>query len=110
VYSASGSWTDDYCLGLLTLVGDDPMDPSSWVKEKQSVFSKLSGWVYGPGHCSFVPAVDGSLWMIYHANLVSGTGWDGRSIWIAPVEFNSNGKPRFGIPSRRVEFPVSVKP
>ena len=29
VYSASGSWTDAYCLGKLTLTGDDPMDPGS---------------------------------------------------------------------------------
>lgn len=28
VYSASGSWTDDYCLGLLTLTGPDPLDPA----------------------------------------------------------------------------------
>ena len=51
VYSASGSWTDDYCLGLLTLTGPDPLDPAG--------------------------AED---WIVYHANEVSGSGWRGRSV------------------------------
>jgi GH43 family beta-xylosidase len=33
IYSASGSWTDDYCLGQLTYLGGDPLDPASWRKE-----------------------------------------------------------------------------
>lgn len=110
VYSASGSWTDQYCLGMLTLVGDDPLNPEHWEKASRAVFKKLSKVAYGPGHCSFAPAVDGSIWMIYHANLQSGTGWNGRSVWIAPVTFDENGEPDFGRPSLEVEFPVSVTP
>ena len=49
-YSASGSWTDDYCLGLLTLVGDDPLNPEHWEKSKTAVFRKRNGIAYGPGH------------------------------------------------------------
>ena len=52
-YSASGSWTDDYCLGLLTLVGRDPLLPSSWLKMPRPVFAS-SGQVFGPGHACFV--------------------------------------------------------
>ncbi|MBO7740055.1 MAG: glycosyl hydrolase family 43, partial [Clostridia bacterium] len=64
---------------------------------------------FGPGHCSFSTAVDGSIWMIYHANLVSGTGWGGRSVWIAPVTFAEDGTPIFGKPQKEVQFPVALK-
>ena len=63
-YSASGSWTDDYCLGLLTLTGDDPMNPDHWTKATSPVFQKEPGLAYGPGHNSFTTAIDGSVWMV----------------------------------------------
>lgn len=110
VYSASGSWGDYYCLGMLTLTGEDPMDPSSWTKESSPVFTRREGVCYGPGHCSFSTAVDGSVWMIYHGNQISDTGWDGRSVWISPVTFDENGKPDFGKPETTVRFPVAVQP
>jgi len=84
VYSASGSWTDYYCLGKLTLTGADPMDPAAWTKSADPVFSSGAG-CYGPGHCCFVTAPDESLWMIYHGNLHAGSGWDGRSCRAQPV-------------------------
>lgn len=96
VYSASGSWTDYYCLGQLTLTGDDPLDPQSWSKEREPIFSSGAN-TYGPGHCSFVTAPDGTLWMVYHANLNSGSGWDGRSCRAQPVFWDGEtldlGKP-----------------
>ena len=108
VYSASGSWTDFYCLGMLTLTGDDPMNPDHWDKSSRSVFQRRVGVAYGPGHCSFTTAADGSVWMVYHANLVSGTGWNGRSVWIAPVTFDEDGEPDFGKPRKEVQLPVGV--
>ncbi len=84
VYSASGSWTDHYCMGMLRLQGEDLLSAASWVKEKEPVFSGKEG-AYGPGHGCFVEARDGSLWMVYHCNQFSGTGWDGRSAWLQPV-------------------------
>ena len=109
VYSASGSWLDDYCLGMLTLTGDNPMDPACWQKSDSPVFEKRFGTCFGPGHASFTTAVDGSLWMIYHGNLQSGTGWEGRSIWISPVTFDKDGNPEFGKPQKEVQFPVRVE-
>ena len=109
VYSASGSWTDFYCLGMLTLTGDDPLDPTHWEKEKRPVFQRRVGTCYGPGHCSFSTALDGSVWMIYHGNLKSGTGWQGRSVWIAPVTFDEDGKPDFGRPEPEVLFPIPME-
>lgn len=87
VYSASGSWTDYYCLGQLTLTGDDPMDPACWTKSEQSVFSSTAD-TYAPGHCSFVEALDGQLWMVYHANIESFAGWGGRTCRAQPVSWD----------------------
>lgn len=109
VYSASGSWSDFYCLGMLTLTGDDPLNPAHWEKSETPVFQKKDGLAYGPGHCSFATAHDGSIWMIYHANQTAGSGWDGRSVWISPVLFDENGTPNFGEPTPEVTFPVPVK-
>ena len=108
-YSASGSWTDDYCIGMLTLVGDNPMDPASWKKSETPVFEKRWAVCYGPGHASFTTAIDGSVWMIFHGNLEMGTGWEGRSIWISPVTFDENGIPNFGAPQSEVSFPVGIE-
>ena len=113
IYSGSGSWTDDYCMGLLTLTGEDPLDAASWKKNGVPIMRKKPGVAYGPGHCSVTTAVDGSLWMIYHANLESGTSWGGRSCWIAPITFDKNGKPvvgKMGYPQAEVEFPIGLKP
>ncbi len=109
VYSASGSWTDQYCLGMLTLTGEDPLDAASWEKALRPVFRYRPGICYGPGHCSFSTAVDGSIWMIYHANLEAGTGWGGRSVWIAPITFDESGMPVFGTPQKEVEFPIAIE-
>ncbi|MBR6361014.1 MAG: family 43 glycosylhydrolase, partial [Clostridia bacterium] len=88
-YSASGSWTDDYCLGMLTLCGR-PDCPASWVKSPLPALTKAET-AYGPGHCCFVQS-GGEDYIVYHANLESGTGWNARSIRIQPVSY------RYGLP------------
>ena len=95
VYSASGSWADDYCLGLLTLTGD-PMDPAAWAKCPVPVLRKAKT-AYGPGHPSFIKGSDGADYVVYHANLISGTGWNGRTVRIQPVCWRG-GFPVFGRP------------
>ena len=41
VYSASGSWDNDYALGLLTMDRqDDPLDTRSWTKESEPIFQQ----------------------------------------------------------------------
>jgi GH43 family beta-xylosidase len=105
VYSASGSTTDEYCLGMLTLTGEDPLDPAAWEKGETPVFSRTDS-VFGPGHCSFTTAADDGIWMIYHANLVSGTGWWGRSVWLSPVRLQESGVPDFGRICPEISYPV----
>ena len=96
LYSASGSWTDDYCIGMLAFIGDDPLDPASWAKCPRPVLSKTAG-AYGPGHCSVLRAANGQAYLVYHANLESGTGWNGRSVRVQPFR-RILGVPVFGKP------------
>ena len=95
IYSASGSWTDDYCLGMLALTGDDVTDPACWAKCPMPVFEKRDT-AYGPGHCSFLNLA-GQDYIVYHANVESGTGWNGRTVRIQPFTWRGN-VPVFGSP------------
>ncbi|UYZ59737.1 glycoside hydrolase family 43 protein [Hymenobacter latericus] len=95
IYSASGSWTDDYCLGQLTYLGGYPLEPASWRKEPQPVFSKTDT-IFGPGHASFV-VVDGQHHIIYHAARSSQAGW-ARQIRAKPFGWHPDGSPNFGRP------------
>lgn len=99
VYSASGSWTDDYCLGMLTASSTaDVMLAGSWTKSPGCVFSKNTG-AYGPGHNAFTTSPDGSEdWQLYHANTTAGTGWNGRTIRAQRFTWNADGSPNFGRP------------
>lgn len=97
IYSASGSWTEDYCLGLLTFSGGDILDPVNWLKNSQPVFSKTTG-AYGVGHCSFVQSPDGTEdWMVFHAMEKADGGWSGRHVRTQPFSWN-NDEPVFGTP------------
>ena len=96
VYSASGSWTDDYAYGMLTATGSDLLDRASWTKAASPVFEKTSE-VFGPGHGSFVTSPDGTQpWMIFHSARRSGSGWD-RTMSVQPYTW-IDGHPVFGTP------------
>ena len=113
IYSASGSWTDDYCLGRLTLEGDDPLRAGSWVKHDEPVFAK-TGQVFGPGHASFVRVGDGAEgvdWIVYHAARSKGSGWD-RDVRLQPFGWDGAGNPEFGEPvtaGERVGVPTFIE-
>lgn len=97
VYSASGCWTDDYTLGLLTLSGSDPLSASSWTKTGP-VFTKKSG-AYGPGHNCVLQDGSGEWWNFYHANNNSGEGCGGlRQIRAQRLFWDAAGMPDFGSP------------
>lgn len=106
VYSASGSWTDSYALGMLTLTGDDPLDPASWTKAAKPVFAGTET-VTSPGHASFTTSPDGrEHWIVFHEALFPGAGWD-REVSTQPFTFGSDGTPRFGRPVQdRTAIPV----
>ncbi|UZJ43622.1 glycoside hydrolase family 43 protein [Marinimicrobium sp. C6131] len=97
VYSASGSWTDHYSLGLLELMSDDPLRIDSWYKHDEPVFSGTDN-VISPGHASFTLSPDGSEhWIVYHSAKYKGAGWD-RDVSMQPFEWNTDGTPDFGSP------------
>lgn len=100
VYSANNSKSDEYCLGILSWCGGDIFDSSNWIKCEEAVFEKTDD-IFGPGHCSFTTVTeDGeeSDYIVYHANLESGSGWDGRCVWIQKFSWDENDMPVFGKP------------
>ena len=101
VYSASGCWTDHYCLGMLTLAANaDPMKPESWVKTDQPVFqTSPENGVYAPGHNCFFQSPNGENWLLYHANPEPGLGCEEkRTPRMQLVCWLPNGTPDFGVP------------
>jgi GH43 family beta-xylosidase len=97
IYSASGMWTDDYCLGELAWNGGDVLDSKSWVKNPEPVFSSSES-VFGPGHCSFVLSPDGKEnWIVYHAHVHRGSGAM-RDVRIQRFAWKADGSPDFGTP------------
>lgn len=102
VFSASGCWTDDYALGMLTLKdGGNPMVAADWLKQQQPVFTKNPGGnAYGPGHNAFFKSPDGTEdWIMYHANTSAGQGCGAnRNVRIQKFTWNTDGTPNFGMP------------
>lgn len=99
IFSAGGSWTDDYCLGRLTLTGDDPLAPGAWSRHPEPVFAKTAQ-VFGPGHAGFVHLENGNGpadWIVYHAAKSRGSGW-ARDIRLQPFKWDAHDNPDFGQP------------
>lgn len=98
IYSANGSWMDDYVLGQLTNTDGDVLNPSSWTKKSTPVFGKNpQGQAYGTGHHSFTKSPDGKEdWMVYHAFKNSNGGWANRSVRAQKFTWNEDGTPNFG--------------
>lgn len=110
VFSSSGCWTDFYNLGLLRCTGDDIMDPKSWVKHPQPIFTtSVSNSIYAPGHNSFFKSPDGKEdWILFHANNKPGHGCSTlRAPRMQKIEWQADGTPRLGIPlSNKEQIPI----
>lgn len=52
-FSGAGSWCEDYCIALLELAGNDPLDKNCWKKAEKPLFSG-NETVFGAGHCSVI--------------------------------------------------------
>ena len=97
IYSCGASWLPTYKLGMLELVGDDPLDPASWKKYAEPVF-RSNEQTFGVGHGCFVQSPDHKEWWnVFHAKREREAGWR-RSIFVQPFEFDANGLPVFGSP------------
>lgn len=99
VYSASGSWTDDYCLALITApVSADLLDAASWSKRSEPLFTS-NGGIYGPGHHSMTQSPDGREdWMVYHTARWKGAGWT-RNVRAQKFTWNPDDTPNLGTPA-----------
>jgi GH43 family beta-xylosidase len=100
VYSCAASWLPSYRLGLLELVGTDPLQPGHWRKHAQPVFTGTER-TFGVGHSCFVPSPDGhEWWHVYHAKRTREPGWP-RDMMLQPFRFDAAGFPQFGEPIAR---------
>lgn len=100
VYSASGCWTDNYTLGMLSInLGKDLLNAANWKKYSLPVFqSNPKENVYAAGHNSFFKSPDGKEnWILYHANSAPNQGCGGhRSPRAQKFLWDKNGVPFFG--------------
>jgi GH43 family beta-xylosidase len=102
IYSASACWDDNYSLGMLTASeSSDLLNPASWEKSPQPVFSKsVENHVYGPGHNSFTKSPDDTEdWIIYHGKTEANSKCEGRSTRAQKFSWNTDGAPNFGVPA-----------
>jgi len=109
VYSASASWTPDYCLGLLHNKTRDILNPTAWIKHGP-VFKKTDQ-VWGVGHCSFVKSLcQTEDWIIYHSKSSLRSGRRDQDVHARRFEWRSDGFPDFDIPLPRLRtdgFPAT---
>mmetsp|Transcript_45818 Transcript_45818/g.106460 ORF Transcript_45818/g.106460 Transcript_45818/m.106460 type:complete len:369 (-) Transcript_45818:19-1125(-) len=104
VYSCGASWLSTYKLGMLELLGANPLDPRCWRKHPSPVFASAGGTI-GVGHSCFVASPDlRELWHVYHAKTTQVPGWDDRKIFMQPLGFAQDGFPLFGSPIQRGEL------
>ena len=98
IYSASGSWTNNYCLGLITAsTRSNLMNATSWTKHPSPIFNSTAK-VFGPGHHSITKSPDGKEdWIVYHSARYSGGGWN-RQIRTQKFTWNANSTPNLGTP------------
>jgi GH43 family beta-xylosidase len=98
IYSASGSWCPDYCLGMLEFTGGNIGDPQNWKKWEAPVLQR-NAKVWGLGHCSFIQSPDGlEDWIIFHAKTRKKSGWNDRNVHAQTFTWTEAGAPYFGEP------------
>ena len=101
VYSASGSWTPDYCMGLLHNRGGDVLNPATWRKHGP-VFEKSEDvWGVGPLLVREVLLPAGRLDDLSLQNPAGNPGWEDRDVHAKRFEWTSEGFPEFGSPMPR---------
>ena len=99
VYSASASWTSEYCLGLMVHEGGALDDPRGWRKVGR-IFSSNEHAV-GVGHCGFLQTPEGEDWLFYHAKQSRKNGWGDREVRAQLHAWTEDGLPHLGEPVPR---------
>jgi GH43 family beta-xylosidase len=85
-YSASGSWTNYYAIGLLELVGTDLLDKNSWKKHEKPLVTPTET-KKGPGHNSFT-TINGETYIVYHQfNEDCKYGWNSVNVHLDKINW-----------------------
>ena len=97
VYSCGSALLPSYKYGLLELLGDDPLDPSSWRKSPEPLFQSTPE-TFGVGHGTFVLSPDGTeWWAVYHRKIVPERNFK-RVLHVQPMWWSPTGEPVLGEP------------
>lgn len=64
-YSGAGCWCEHYCIAVMKLVGNNPLDKNCWQKRSLPVLTS-NEVVKGAGHCSVVQDKKG-INVLFHA-------------------------------------------
>jgi GH43 family beta-xylosidase len=111
-YSASGCWTPDYALGLLSArVNANLMDAAAWTKSAQPIFSSNpSADIYGPASNGWFTSPDGrQTWVVFHAvNDPNGNCGLERNVYAQPVTWGAGGAPDLGGEPLPITTPIRV--
>ena len=91
-YSCGASWLPTYKVGILELVGENPLDPNSWKKFSEPFFQS-DEFQFGVGHGSFIRDKEGKTRYYYHAKTSREPGWNREVFW-RYVEFDEAGFPK----------------
>ena len=103
LYSANNVNSYYYCLNILELSGEDPMDASQWVKRPETTFATY-GTAYCPGHgCVFMSPDGREYYLAYHVKQYrNGSG--SRQLQIQPLFFDADGAPILDRPLESSEY------
>ena len=107
-YSASGTWTPYYSVGLLYAdANSDLLEPTSWTKSEAPVFTQdVENQVFATGSPCFIPSPDNTeIYFLYQARntekepygSLPSRNMDTRSPRLQKIEWDENGFPRLGI-------------
>ncbi len=90
-YSAAGSWCKDYCIALLKLVGENPLDRRCWKKYPTPILS-ANEQLQGAGHCSVVCEQNRAT-VFFHAwdQNEPNIRWDTVCVWQAELRKTADG-------------------
>lgn len=108
VYSGSDTGNYNYCLGMMSYKGGDPLERASWEKSGPVFQYNSDNNVFGPGRATFTTSPDGKQsWMVYHAKTTSDFTYSGRETRAQQFTWNADGTPNFGTP---VSLKTAVEP
>lgn len=100
IYSGSFSKETNYCLGMLTLIGDNPLNSSHWQKTPTPVFRSSQTThpnnMYGVGHNNFTTNSKNENYLVYHATSTTEDQWGVRITLAQRFDFDEEGIPNFG--------------